>query len=382
MIRLICQTLSLLLLVLSLTQDISAQNVSSQVQQREQLLKSIRAVDARGQGNEAASVAVQKLSQQDASALLEILYAFKGANPLAMNWLRSAFETIAERTLKEKMKFPKEHLELFFRDTNNSPHARRLAYEWLKRIEPKFEQQVLPQMLHDPSAEMRRDAVEMFINNAAKLQKEKKKSSAIATYKKALSGAYDEDQVKAIAKALKQLGEKIDVQQHYGFVSHWSMIGPFDNKKKIGFAAVYPPEKEINLKAKYKGQLGEVSWKQQSTDKEFGEMDIHTLYKNHKGSVMYATTEFLSANNQRVELRIGTPNAYKIWVNGKELFAREEYHRGMKIDQYRVAANFKKGKNVILVKICQNEQDDSWAQRYKFQLRVCKSSGIAVYSDK
>ena len=72
------------------------------------------------------------------------------------------------------------------------------------------------------------------------------------------------------------------------------------------------------------------------------------------------------------------PNAWKLWLNGKYLFGRDEYHRGMAIDQYRVPAKLKAGKNVILLKLCQNEQDDDWAQRYQIQIRVCDPSGVAV----
>ena len=36
------------------------------------------------------------------------------------------------------------------------------------------------------------------------------------------------------------------------------------------------------------------------------------------------------------------------------------------------------GTNVILLKICQNEQTESWAQDWEFQLRVCDGLGTAV----
>ena len=65
-------------------------------------------------------------------------------------------------------------------------------------------------------------------------------------------------------------------------------------------------------------------------------------------------------------------------MNGEFLFGRDEYHRGMAIDQYRVPAKLKAGKNVILLKLCQNEQEDDWAQRYQIQIRVCDPSGVAV----
>ena len=38
------------------------------------------------------------------------------------------------------------------------------------------------------------------------------------------------------------------------------------------------------------------------------------------------------------------------------------------------------GKNVILLKLAQNEQKEPWAQGWAFQLRVCDSTGGAVLS--
>ena len=93
---------------------------------------------------------------------------------------------------------------------------------------------------------------------------------------------------------------------------------------------------------------------------------------------MYLATSYDAAADRAVEFRFGTPNAWKLWVNGKFLFGRDEYHRGMAIDQYRVPAKLQAGKNVILLKLCQNEQDDDWAQRYQIQIRVCDPSGVAV----
>jgi len=52
----------------------------------------------------------------------------------------------------------------------------------------------------------------------------------------------------------------------------------------------------------------------------------------------------------------------------------------MAIDQYRVRAELKPGANTILLKLCQNEQTEDWAQRYEFQLRVCDPSGIGIVS--
>ena len=81
-----------------------------------------------------------------------------------------------------------------------------------------------------------------------------------------------------------------------------------------------------------------------------------------------------------MDIRLGCINAHKVWINGQLLTANQVYHSGMEIDQYQASCQLKQGKNTILVKICQNEQTESWAQRWQFQLRVCDKTGTAIAS--
>ncbi|MBT4864117.1 MAG: hypothetical protein HON53_03215 [Planctomycetaceae bacterium] len=348
----------------------------------EALLKTIKSVGDRGQGNLAATRAQRALSKVDAAELPTILQAFKGADPLASNWLRGAVESIADRELKQGGKLPVSELVAFVVERKNVPRARRLAFELLQRVDGKKAESLVPAMLDDPSPELRREAVSRLIDAAKGLEDEGNKEGATTVYSKALSGAVEDDQVKAIVAPLKKLGTKVDLPRHFGFLTQWSIVGPFDNRDRVGFAAVYPPEKSVDLKASYKGQLGDVKWAPISTGDDYGLVDIAKKIKNYKGSTMYATADFFSDRKQTVEIRIGTPNSWKLWVNGKLKFAREEYHRGMKLDQYKVQAiELEPGRNAILFKICQNEQTDSWAQRYQFQIRVCDTTGTAILSD-
>ena len=48
------------------------------------------------------------------------------------------------------------------------------------------------------------------------------------------------------------------------------------------------------------------------------------------------------------------------------------------MDQYVGVGTLKKGRNRILIKVCQDEQTASFAQSWGFQLRVCDSLGGAV----
>ena len=109
-------------------------------------------------------------------------------------------------------------------------------------------------------------------------------------------------------------------------------------------------------------------------------VDLKAVLGKNKGAAGYAVAEFRSDAERPVELRLGCINAVKIWVNGKLLDSREVYHSGTQIDQYISRTTLKPGVNVILVKICENEQTESWAQDWQFQLRVCDGVGTAVLS--
>ena len=263
----------------------------------------------------------------------------------------------------------------FVKDTAGSPTARRLAYETLLLSNAELKQELIPGMLLDPSPEFRRDAVTLLLESATAATD---KAVATKLYEQALQGAVHEDQVKTISKALRDAGQSIDVQKHFGFLAKWQVVGPFDNKDEKGFAVAYPPESELNLKAEYDGQLGKVTWQPVASEDDFGVLDIAKQIKNYKGSLMYAATDYVSRSDQTVQLRLGTPNAWKLWVNGQLVFEREEYHRSSQMDQYMVPVQLKAGANKILLKVCQNEMEQDWAQRYQFQIRVSDATGAAV----
>ena len=292
--------------------------------------------------------------------------------------MRGAFESIADRNLRDGAPLPKKELEEFAVDRTHASQARQLAFEWLVKVDASASDRLVPQMLDDPCAEFRRDAVQRLIDAASKSGEAMHTEESKEAYIRAFRAALDPDQLDLVFDQLTKVGEKPDLKRQLGLLNNWWLIGPFDHRNGIGFDAVYPPELEVDLQKKYAGTVGEVSWLKKESDERHAVLDLNTLVGRHKGAVAYAYNEFETDQAQQVEIRLGTPNGWKLWVNGELVFAHEEYHQLTQMDQYRSPVLLKPGTNIILLKICQNEQTQDWAQDWEFQVRVCDASGTAV----
>jgi hypothetical protein len=224
---------------------------------------------------------------------------------------------------------------------------------------------------------MRRDAIAAAIEKATPLVKEKPEA-AKEQFQKLFVASRDLDQAELLAKKLKELKADADLATHFGVISKWHLIGPFDSTRGAGYGKSFDPEAKIDLKATLEGKDGKVKWQEHTTTDNLGAVDLNKVLGKFKDSVAYAYTVVESDKERAVEIRLGCISAIKVFVNGKEVFAREEYHHGQRFDQYLGLATLKAGKNEILVKVCQNNQTEEWAQAWSFQLRICDATGGAV----
>jgi hypothetical protein len=347
-------------------------------------LAKLQAVGPAGKGHREAAEAWRELARADAAQLATLLAALDQAGPLAANWIRTAVDAVAERTLQSGGTLPASELEKFVRDRRHAPRARRLAYEWLRRVDPTAAERLIPDALDDPSLEMRRDAVARLMNKASALADPKRKADAVALYRKALTAARDTDQMTLAAQRLRSLDQTVDLARQFGFIVVWKVIGPFDNAEDKGsdqgYDAVYPPETGLDFASSCRGLHGVVRWIDYTTTDDYGNVDLNAALGVEKSVAGYATAEFLAAGRREVEIRIASDNAIKVWLNGKLIDRRHVYHGGSQLDQYVIPVVLQPGRNVILVKVCQNAQTQDWARSWGFQLRVCDRWGAAVLS--
>ncbi|WP_020471142.1 hypothetical protein [Zavarzinella formosa] len=344
----------------------------------QKLLKEIKAVTREGAGNPEAQAAWKLLVSQGGESLFPTLAAMDDATPLTSNWLRSAVNAIAEKEKASGKMIPAKQLEEFVLDTKHGPVGRRLAYELLTEADPKAPDRLLPGFINDPSGDLRRDAIAAVLPKA-EADAKKDPKAALPVYEKLFEASRDQDQAEKIAKTLKELGGKPDLTTHFGVVNKWFIVGPFDSAKGTGFDKVYEPEKGVDLKAAYKGKdSAEVKWQPLASEDTYGLVNFNKSIAKHMDAAAYAYTVVESDADRPVELRFGSYCAVKIFLNGKPIYAREEYHHGERFDQYLALGTLKKGKNELLVKVCQNNQKDSWAQNWQFMFRICDATGGAV----
>ncbi len=343
-------------------------------------LATLQKVGPEGAGNAEAAAAWQELSALGPDSIVPILSAMEGSGLLARNWMRAAVEAIAEREQKASAQLPADALKTFLLDRSQEPNARRLAYDLYSQIDAEASAALVPGMIDDPSPALRREAVARLLAEGRTQLEAGDSEKSRTTLLAALDAAREVDQIDAITKLLREkLQQKVDLPRHFGFLSHWHLIGPFDNTDRAGFDTVYPPELGIDLAAEYPGKGGSpVKWQAYATPDDYGKVDFNQPYGPLKQVTGYAYTEFTSAEARDAQIRLGCKNAWKVWCNGELLFGRDEYHRGQRIDQYTMPVKLKAGKNTLLVKACQNEQEQDWTVQWEFQLRVCDATGTAI----
>ena len=330
-------------------------------------IKLLRSLTAGDESTLAAAKAIKQLSQANDITLIQSLTAMKGATPVGRNWLSGLANSLYRKSGKSQT----AELGKFLADQNQDGEARYIVFEWLTTKNDTLRAELLANMNEDSSPELRF----LSIEEAMKDKLETKKLSSL------LESARHPSQVVSIIEKLKELGDTVDQSMQLGFLPNWRLIGPFDHVGSLNFNKVFPVESDWAkgaLKDEYQGKTGIVQWKEEVTRAPDGAVDLAAIYANEKGCIIYATTEFESEKDQDAEVRLGCINGNKIWVNGKLVMSNEVYHTGTQIDQYSEPIRLKAGENQILLKLCQNEQKDAWAQVFHFQLRICDSTGKAI----
>jgi len=201
---------------------------------------------------------------------------------------------------------------------------------------------------------------------------------ALQYYMTALELAPDNfEALMGAAEMLRRQDRVLEAEEYWlriGFVpeSAWYVIGPFENQSSEGFNTAYPPEEDLNLDAEYEGiEDITINWEQWSDDTPNGFVDFQYMFEPDQWVAAYAWTTVISPETHEVQLRIGSDDDVKVWLNGKEVISRE-IGRAAKPDQDIASVTLNEGKNQLLVKVCNRKL------RWGFYLRFTDENGKSL----
>jgi len=163
--------------------------------------------------------------------------------------------------------------------------------------------------------------------------------------------------------------------QATGFIggSAWRIVGPFDNADGSALDTAYLPEQEVDLAKEYAGKTEAVRWFKPTGRRMDAFIDLASVLKPNEWTVAYAAAQVDCPEARDVQLRIGSDDEAKVWLNGS-LVLNSRAARFAAMDQDIVPVRLRAGRNVILVKAC--NRTESWG----FYVRVTDAQGRS-YAD-
>jgi hypothetical protein len=152
-------------------------------------------------------------------------------------------------------------------------------------------------------------------------------------------------------------GEEINLHKTYATQTDWMIIGPFPNKNKFeGHYTKYPPEKEIDLTAVYNGVQGPIKWMEFKQQETIATVDFKKLYTPNEFVCAYALCYVTSPTKREVQIRLGTNDSAKLWLDGKLIYDYASEGTAI-LDRDIIQTTLPKGTTPILLKICNGEMD-------------------------
>ena len=171
-----------------------------------------------------------------------------------------------------------------------------------------------------------------------------------------------------------------------GFINNWLIVGPFPNPgerpdnngfnldylKNYGGELNCTPANgmEIKDRQRHGSEMAAVCNRpiRRSTSSP---LNISSWSHSQEDILCYAACWVDADADKEVELRVGSDDGYKLWVNHK-LVSEQNVYRAMEMDQETHKVKLNKGKNLILLKVTQD-----WGE-FEFMLRVVDADGKEV----
>ncbi len=175
----------------------------------------------------------------------------------------------------------------------------------------------------------------------------------------------------ALTAGMSALAGLPNLQQRLGFAGHWYVIGPWPFTFSKGFSDPDIDPGSIDLEATYEVGGETLAWQWYETDAPNGMVNLHGLFGMRENVCAYAYTEVTVAEATAAQVRTGSDDGNRVWVNGEQVHANNR-DRGSAVDQDVADIQLEAGKNRVLVQATQH--GGGW----NFMLRLTTLEGAPL----
>lgn len=200
-----------------------------------------------------------------------------------------------------------------------------------------------------------REALLAAVAIATTLMRQGKKTDATALVRRVLSLRPPRDVGNRASQLLVRLGEDPSaIPRSQGFLCHWWLLGPFPNPENSAFERAFIDETAANPLALTTVRVDNrlLRWREIRIADPQGVVDLTQFFRQTEWVACYAYTEFVVDSAMDADLRIGSDDSVKVWLNG-QLVHQFSGMRGLTVDQDRVRVRLRKGTNRLLLKVTQ-----------------------------
>lgn len=177
-----------------------------------------------------------------------------------------------------------------------------------------------------------------------------------------------------VREALQYLGSVADFGVRLGLVNTWSLVGPFPMRFDEAFTKIAIGEPNIDRTATYSADDKTLTWITYETQHPWGLIDLMGLFGDGENLTAYAYTEVAVPEAVDAEVRCGSDDGIKVWVNGAAVH-ENNMDRGSDLDQDQAPVHLQAGVNSILVQVSQH------AGGWNFCLRLTNTDGAPLPFD-
>ncbi|MDH5681701.1 MAG: tetratricopeptide repeat protein, partial [Spirochaetota bacterium] len=159
------------------------------------------------------------------------------------------------------------------------------------------------------------------------------------------------------------------LKKKLGWLTEWSIVGPFNNDRQSGFDRAYGPENEILYGKGYRGRLDKLGFRKLVHSNHDGSLPMDSYIYPDNGVVAYGLCYIHSSYARTAYIYAGSTDSLKLWVNDNLALS----HRKRKIyaaDQYRVKLSLRAGWNKLLWKSARGNKDKGESGDWRVALRL------------